>query len=249
MKLITSVLILAITGTALAQAPANKNAAAPGSKPAAAAVKPAATNPAQVPAKPATAAPSSQAKHPASATAAPKPSTAASKPVAATPKSVAAAKPVTAPAKSMAKPAVKKSTASASHHHNGVAKPEPKPAVAPADGKKPAEPSVSARNRRDPFLSIIMSRDGPACAGTGKKCIAIDQVTLQGVVRSPNGAIAVVSSGAKKTYFLRENDPVYNGVVVKISPDSIIFRETVMDRLGKTSQREVVKKIQNSPAA
>ena len=236
MKLITSVLILAITGTALAQVPANKNAAAPGVKPAAAAAKPAAKNPAQVPAKPATAAPSSQANHSASAIAAPKPAT-------------AAAKPSSAPAKTLAKPAVKKSTASASHRQNGVAKTQPKPAAAPADGKKPAEPSVSARNRRDPFLSIIMSRDGPACAGTGKKCIAIDQVTLQGVVRSPNGAIAVVSSGAKKTYFLRENDPVYNGVVVKISPDSIIFRETVMDRLGKTSQREVVKKIQNSPAA
>jgi len=236
MKLITSVLILAITGTALAQAPANKNAAAPGVKPAAATAKPAAKNPAQVPAKPATAAPSSQVNHPASATAAPKPAT-------------AAAKPVTAPARTMAKPAIKKSTASASHRHNVVAKTQPKPAAAPADGKKPAEPGVSARNRRDPFLSIIMSRDGPACAGAGKKCIAIDQVTLQGVVRSPNGAIAVVSSGAKKTYFLRENDPVYNGVVVKISPDSIIFRETVMDRLGKTSQREVVKKIQNSPAA
>ena len=123
-------------------------------------------------------------------------------------------------------------------------RPKPQPS-----GEKPVETSVSAKNRRDPFLSVIMSRDGPACAGAGKKCIAIDQITLQGVVRSPNGAIAVVSSGAKKTYFLRENDPVYNGVVVKISPDSIVFRETVMDRLGKTSQREVVKKIQNSPAA
>jgi Tfp pilus assembly protein PilP len=40
---------------------------------------------------------------------------------------------------------------------------------------------------------------------------------------------------------------VYNGVVVKITPDSIVFRESVTDRLGKTVQREVVKKV-NNPA-
>lgn len=224
MKLITSVLILALTGTAMAQAPANKNAAAPVARTAAASVKPAAsTSPAKVPAKPAT----SQAMHPSSATAAPK--------------------SATVPAKTAAKPAVKKPTATA-HKHKNAAKTEPKPAVEAAPDKKP-EGTVSSKNRRDPFLSIVMSREGPACAGAGKKCIAIDQVTLQGVVRAPSGSIAVVSSGARKTYFLRENDPVYNGVVVKISPDSIVFRETVMDRLGKTSQREVVKKIQSAPAA
>lgn len=225
MKLITSVLILALTGTAIAQAPANKNAAASAAKPAASAVKQAASsNPAKVPAKPAT----SKATHPSSATAAPK--------------------SATVPARTAAKPVVKKSTANTAHKHMNAAKTQPKPAAASDAGKKPKQETVSSKNRRDPFLSVVMSREGPACAGAGKKCIAIDQVTLQGVVRAPSGSIAVVSSGAKKTYFLRENDPVYNGVVVKISPDSIVFRETVMDRLGKTTQREVVKKIQSAPA-
>jgi hypothetical protein len=230
MKLITCVLILALTGTALAQAPANKTAGAPAAKPATAAVKPAAnTKPAQVPAKPATAAAKSQPTHSSSATAAPK--------------------PAAIPAGTVAKPAVHKSTVNTAHKQKAAAKTQPKPATAPGETKKPAQQTVSSKNRRDPFVSIVMSREGPACAGVGKKCIAIDQVTLQGVIRAPSGSIAVVSSGAKKTYFLRENDPVYNGVVVKISPDSIVFRETVMDRLGKTSQRDVVKKINNSPAA
>jgi Tfp pilus assembly protein PilP len=77
--------------------------------------------------------------------------------------------------------------------------------------------------------------------------LIIDQVTLKGIVRSQVGPIAVVTGSSNKTFFLRENDPVYNGVVVKITPDSIVFRETVTDRLGKSIQREVVKKV-NNPA-
>jgi hypothetical protein len=41
---------------------------------------------------------------------------------------------------------------------------------------------------------------------------------------------------------LRENDPVFNGYVVKITGDSVVFQETVQDKLGKTFTREVVKK-------
>jgi hypothetical protein len=46
-----------------------------------------------------------------------------------------------------------------------------------------------------------------------------------------------------KAYFLRENDPVFNGYVVKITGDSIVFKETLQDRLGKSFTREVTKRI------
>ena len=55
--------------------------------------------------------------------------------------------------------------------------------------------------------------------------------------------IAVVVNGLNKAYFLRENDPVFNGYVVKITGDSIIFKETIQDQLGKPLTREVTKKI------
>ena len=45
--------------------------------------------------------------------------------------------------------------------------------------------------------------------------------------------IAVVVNSLNKAYFLRENDPVFNGYVVKITGDSIIFKETLQDKLGK----------------
>jgi len=101
----------------------------------------------------------------------------------------------------------------------------------------------SANGRRDPFISPVVSHTGGSGCSTGKKCLEIGAVNLRGVVRSESGFIAVVSNGLNKAYFLRENDPVFNGYVVKITGDSIVFQETVQDRLGKTFTREVVKKI------
>jgi Tfp pilus assembly protein PilP len=102
--------------------------------------------------------------------------------------------------------------------------------------------------KRDPFVSPVQSRSNtPLNCGTGKRCLVLDQTRLEGIVKAPNGMIAVVANTANKAYFLRENDPVYNGFVMRITPDSVVFRETMTDRLGKKSTREVVKRV-NAPA-
>jgi len=100
-----------------------------------------------------------------------------------------------------------------------------------------------ANGRRDPFISPVVSHATGSGCSTGKKCLEIGTIALRGVVRSENGFIAVVSNGLNKSYFLRENDPVFNGYVTKITGDSIVFQETQQDRLGKSFTREVVKKI------
>ena len=101
--------------------------------------------------------------------------------------------------------------------------------------------------KRDPFISPVQSRaNGPINCGTGKRCLVVDETILQGIVKAPNGMIAVVANSANKAYFLRENDPVYNGFVMRITPDSVVFREQVTDKLGKKFTREVVKKV-NAP--
>jgi hypothetical protein len=101
----------------------------------------------------------------------------------------------------------------------------------------------NANGRRDPFISPVVSHAGGSGCSTGKKCLEIGTVNLRGVVRYESGFIAVVSNGLNKAYFLRENDPVFNGYVMKITGDSIVFQETLQDRMGKSFTREVVKKI------
>jgi hypothetical protein len=97
--------------------------------------------------------------------------------------------------------------------------------------------------KRDPFVSPVVTHVGGSGCNTGKKCLEIGAINLRGVVRSENGFIAVVTNTMNKAYFLRENDPVFDGYVVKITDDSITFKEMLQDRLGKPLSREVVKKI------
>jgi hypothetical protein len=114
---------------------------------------------------------------------------------------------------------------------------EPKPAVAVEDKKNPVDPKKDdhkismAGGRRDPFVSPVVNRSmgGSGCS-TGKRCLAVDQIALTGIVKSDGGMIAVVVNAMNKAYFLRENDPVFNGYVVKITGDSIVFKETMQDK-------------------
>jgi hypothetical protein len=106
--------------------------------------------------------------------------------------------------------------------------------------------------KRDPFVSPISTATGPVlpasnCAG-GKRCLVIDQLVLRGVVRTASGMIAVVANSVNKAYFLHENDPVFNGYVVRITGDSVVFKENTVDRVGHQGTREVVKRV-TAPSA
>lgn len=128
---------------------------------------------------------------------------------------------------------------------SAVAAAVPVPAtVKPAEPVKPKaeEKKWAMDGKRDPFFSPVVHQEGSGCS-TGKKCLEINAINLRGVVKSDNGFIAVVTNNIGKAYFLRENDPVFNGYVVRITGDSVVFQETVQDKLGKTSTHEVVKKI------
>jgi len=125
----------------------------------------------------------------------------------------------------------------------------PKQRIAVEDKKKPLDGKKEVRvinitGRRDPFISPVVNRSmvGSGCS-SGKRCLSIGDVNLKGVVRSDAGMIAVVVNAMNKAYFLRENDPVFNGYVVKITDNSIVFKETMQDKLGKSFTREVTKKI------
>ncbi|HTR24074.1 MAG TPA: hypothetical protein VMI10_08815 [Terriglobales bacterium] len=187
----------------------------------------------------------------------PAPSSAAhATPAASTPAS-ASVKPAAKSAQKPAKTATKNPKKAAKAEKTAAPKTEPTaekkvgeivgtPAPAAADGTaadQPAADKYSANGKRDPFISPVVAHASGSGCTTGKKCLEIGSINLRGVVHSDNGFIAVVSNSLNKAYFLRENDPVFNGYVVKITGDSIVFQETLQDRLGKTFTREVTKRI------
>ena len=113
---------------------------------------------------------------------------------------------------------------------------------APDDSSAP-ENKWAMSGHRDPFISPVVNHAGGSGCSTGKKCLEIGDINLRGVVHAEAGFIAVVTNNLNKAYFLRENDPVFNGYVTKITGDSVTFKEMLQDRLGKPFTREVVKKI------
>jgi hypothetical protein len=108
---------------------------------------------------------------------------------------------------------------------------------------KPEEKKWAMNGKRDPFFSpVVQATSGSGCS-SGKKCLEVGQINLRGVVKADSGFIAVVTNSLNKAYFLHENDPVFNGYVLKITGDSVVFQETVQDKLGKPMTQEVVKRI------
>lgn len=175
----------------------------------------------------------------------PAPKTAAAKmpaPKAATAKAPAAPVKAAATKSATTAAAAKKPVAKAPAAKTVVAKTAPAKAVA-----KSMVPE-RAIGKRDPFVSVIVARAdvSGACTG-GKRCLMVDQLALRGIVRTPTKWIALVENPARKTYYLYENDPIFNAVVVRITGDSVIFRESIMDALGHATEREVVKRV-NAPA-
>ena len=105
-------------------------------------------------------------------------------------------------------------------------------------------PAPRPKGQRDPFVSPVVERvhETATCTGSGRRCLLVGEISLHGVVRTPNGFIAVVVNG-EHTYFLHESDPLADGAVERITKDAIILRERSSDALGRPLTREITKKL------
>lgn len=104
-----------------------------------------------------------------------------------------------------------------------------------------------AAHRRDPFAPLVGAQQvGPAIPAhlpPGKAGLMVSTLRLDGVVRAPNGMLAVVTNPQQRTYFLRQGDRLYDGHVEQISMDGVSFKETGKDPFGKPIERVVTKRI------
>ena len=98
-----------------------------------------------------------------------------------------------------------------------------------------------------PFRAIVIKKPpeatllAPNCTQPGKKSLLIGQLQLQGIARNVEGQwIAVVDNKTKRAYFLREKDELCNGVVTRITQESMVIEERSVDSFGRTRTREVV---------
>ncbi|HLF55693.1 MAG TPA: hypothetical protein VI942_02490 [Thermoanaerobaculia bacterium] len=151
----------------------------------------------------------------------------------------------------------------------GIALAQQKPASEPESAPTPPSPETSAKideilegeeavleglvtsydpgNRRDPFRSLLAPAPRSAVSGPrpeGTPGFLIDEISIKGIFKTSQGFVAHVDvQNQKKSFLLREGDPVYDGDVLRIENNQVIFRQIVNDPTVIKPFREVVKKL------
>jgi hypothetical protein len=107
--------------------------------------------------------------------------------------------------------------------------------------------SYDPGNRRDPFKSLIVSQNRQAARGPmpeGIPGLLIDEIDLTGIFHTSRGFVAqVVAANRGKSFLLREGDQLYDGDVVSITQNEVVFKQIVNDPTVIKPFREVVKKL------
>lgn len=123
---------------------------------------------------------------------------------------------------------------------------------AEATKARPATEAAPERAaRRDPFNPLVGQHHGSGefleHLPPGKGGLMVSTLRVEGLVRGPNGMIAVVSNPQQRVYFLREGDQLYDGRVERITMDMVAFHEVGKDAFGRPVERQVVRRLYPSP--
>jgi len=102
-------------------------------------------------------------------------------------------------------------------------------------------------SRRDPFRSLLVARRRPELRGPrpeGVPGLLIDEIDIKGIFKTSKGFVAQISAqNEKKGFLLRPGDQVYDGDVLAIDKNEVVFRQIVNDPTVIKPFREVVKKL------
>lgn len=99
------------------------------------------------------------------------------------------------------------------------------------------------QGRRDPFQSLIGPKQvlQPGQRPPGVPGFLIDEMKLQGVLKTKNGLVAMVNAPDNKGYLVRVGDKVLDGEVIRITQTTVVFRQEVNDPTRIERYREVIK--------
>ena len=99
------------------------------------------------------------------------------------------------------------------------------------------------QGRRDPFQSLVgpAPKLQPGQRPPGTPGFLIDEMKLQGVVKTKQGLVAMVNGPDNKGYLIHVGDKVLDGEVIRITTSSVVFRQEVNDPTRIERYREVVK--------
>lgn len=128
--------------------------------------------------------------------------------------------------------------------------PEPAPATGAPAVPVPAEIDTAApaytyevRGRRDPFRSLLLRQQVERTGIAGPAGMLVDELELQGTIRTKTGWIAMMRGADNRSYLLKKGMTVFDGEVIDITATEVTFRQNVNDPTNPKPFRDVVKAI------
>ena len=104
--------------------------------------------------------------------------------------------------------------------------------------------SYDPGNRRDPFRSLFSPppEKDRLKRPEGIPGLLIDEIRVQGIFRTSKGFVAQIAAhNQRKSFLLREGEQVFDGDVLRIEKNKVVFRQIVNDPTVIKPFREVVK--------
>ena len=90
-----------------------------------------------------------------------------------------------------------------------------------------------SRGRRDPFVSLALGVNvlPPDVRPPGLSGMLIQEVSLDGIVKTVEGYIAMIQGTDNKSYFARVGERLYDGTIEIIEDGRVVFRQEINDPL------------------
>ena len=100
--------------------------------------------------------------------------------------------------------------------------------------------------RRDPFRSLLarQAKEELGQRPPGLRGMGIEEVKLQGILRIPEGYVAMIQGTDNMSYLIRPGTVLYDGTVELIEQGKVVFRMQVADPKSLKPYREVVRTLQ-----
>lgn len=128
-----------------------------------------------------------------------------------------------------------------------------KPAPSPAPAEEPpliAEPEPGSPayqyevgGRRDPFRSLLVrnTTERARLRPPGLAGVMVEEIDLQGTIRTKSGWMAFVRSADNRSYVLRKGQALFDGEVEEVNANEVVFRQNINDPTNPKPFREVTK--------
>jgi Tfp pilus assembly protein PilP len=102
------------------------------------------------------------------------------------------------------------------------------------------------RGRRDPFWDLLRGKEAKmlTAAKEGIAGLEIDQLELEGIIYRSGQFIALFKGPKGNPYDVQVGQNVYDGEIIQIDANRVVFKKILTIALGGTKEKTVVKTLE-----